>query len=104
MTGKVIQGVFENDIDIQPVKKFSQLRDFIFLPWRIYKEYPNWRPTLVSKEFRRLSRRKNPFFEHSDAGLFVAYQNGKPVGRIAAINNALHEAYYHDRVGFFWLL
>jgi GNAT superfamily N-acetyltransferase len=31
----------------------------------------------------------------------IAYQNGKPVGRIAAIENRSHNQYYKDKVGFF---
>jgi ribosomal protein S18 acetylase RimI-like enzyme len=31
----------------------------------------------------------------------IAYKNGKPCGRIAAIENRSHNQYYKDRVGFF---
>jgi len=31
----------------------------------------------------------------------VAYRDGKPVGRIAAIENRAHNQYYKDKVGFF---
>lgn len=31
----------------------------------------------------------------------VAHKNGKPVGRIAAIENRAHNQYYKDKVGFF---
>src|SRR5688572_20825872 len=48
-----------------------------------------------------LSRKKNPFFEHSDAGYFLAERDGEVVGRIAAIENRQHNRYYQDRVGFF---
>ena len=34
----------------------------------------------------------------------VAYQDGKPVGRIAAIENRAHNQYYKDKVGFFGFL
>ena len=32
---------------------------------------------------------------------FLAVRNGRPVGRIAAIRNRLHNDYHHDRIGFF---
>lgn len=101
MSANIIQGIFEQDITIKQVSSVRRLKDFIFLPWKIYKTYPNWSPTLISKEFRRLSKRKNPFFTHSDAALFIAYKLGKPVGRIAAIINNKHEALHHDGAGFF---
>lgn len=53
------------------------------------------------EERKRLSRKKNPFFEHGDVELFLATRNGVPVGRIAAIQNALHNEVHGDRVGFF---
>ena len=101
MSSNIITGIFSPQIEIKQVQSLNKLKDFIFLPWKIYKAYPFWSPALVSKEFRRLSKRQNPFFLHSDAAFFVAYQEGKPVGRIAAIMNNRHEAFHHDGVGFF---
>ena len=48
-----------------------------------------------------LDRSKNPFFDHGDAAYFVAERNGAVVGRIAAIENTLHNSTHEDRVGFF---
>jgi GNAT superfamily N-acetyltransferase len=48
-----------------------------------------------------LSRTKNPFFEHGDAEYFLAERGGEVVGRIAAIDNRLHNETHGDRVGFF---
>ncbi len=44
---------------------------------------------------------KSPFFKHGDLVAMIAYRDGKPVGRIAAIENRSHNRYYKDRVGFF---
>jgi GNAT superfamily N-acetyltransferase len=48
-----------------------------------------------------LSRAKNPFFEHASTEYFVAERGGEVVGRIAAIQNRLHNETHGDRVGFF---
>jgi GNAT superfamily N-acetyltransferase len=48
-----------------------------------------------------LSRDRNPFFEHGEAEYFLAERDGRPVGRIAAISNRLHNETHLDRVGFF---
>lgn len=101
MSSNIITGLFSPPVEVKQVQSLNKLKDFIFLPWKIYKSYPYWSSTLVSKEFRRLSKKKNPFFLHSDAAFFVAYQEGKPVGRIAAIMNNRHEAFHHDGAGFF---
>jgi len=48
-----------------------------------------------------LSRKKNPFFQHSEAEYFITERDGEITGRIAAIQNRQHSNYYHDSVGFF---
>lgn len=48
-----------------------------------------------------LDTKSNPFYRQADRKLFVARRGGKPVGRIAAIENRAHNAFHHDRVGFF---
>ncbi|HEU4827596.1 MAG TPA: hypothetical protein VFT04_00235 [Gemmatimonadales bacterium] len=48
-----------------------------------------------------LDRSRNPFFEHAEAEYFLAEREGRVVGRIAAIENRLHNETHHDRVGFF---
>ena len=48
-----------------------------------------------------LDRKANPFYRDAERQLFLALRNGKPVGRIAAIENRAHNAFHDDRVGFF---
>jgi len=48
-----------------------------------------------------LDRKGNPFYKSADRELFIAMRDGKPVGRIAAIENRAHNDFHHDRVGFF---
>src|SRR5690606_24839351 len=44
-------------------------------------------PPLVYDERATLRMDKNPAFDHCDASYFLAYRDGKTVGRIAAIIN-----------------
>ena len=46
-------------------------------------------------------RKKNPFFGHADVQHFLARRGKRVVGRIAAIENTLHNETYGDRLGFF---
>src|SRR2546428_6270605 len=48
-----------------------------------------------------LDTKSNPFYRQADRKLFIARRNGKPGGRIAAIENRAHNAFHDDRVGFF---
>ncbi|ASU84071.1 hypothetical protein CDO52_15895 [Nocardiopsis gilva YIM 90087] len=45
----------------------------------------------------------NPFFEFGEVELFVAYRDGVPVGRIAALINHRHNELHDPSVGFFGL-
>jgi GNAT superfamily N-acetyltransferase len=50
-----------------------------------------------------INPKKNPFFQHADIALFLAEEDGRVLGRIAAIVNHNHNAFHQDRVGFFGL-
>jgi len=79
------------------------LRRFVKLPWSIYEKHPAWVPPLIIERLQMLDRERNPFFEHSDAKLFLAERDGRQVGRIAAVLNRSHLETYDDGVGFFGL-
>jgi GNAT superfamily N-acetyltransferase len=91
-------------IEIRPVETRAERRTFVRYPWRIYPgRYPAWVPPLLTEEHKRIDPRKNPFFGHGAVQLFLAYKDGRVAGRIAAIENTLHNEYHKDKVGFFGL-
>ncbi len=45
----------------------------------------------------------NPFFQHGSVELFLAYSNGDVAGRIAAVENTLHNEFHQEKIGFFGL-
>jgi hypothetical protein len=70
---------------------------FIRLPWRIYRTSPQWVPPLIFERKQFLSPKKNPFFEHGEAQLFIAWRGRTPVGRISAqIDHDFNEHQGHD--------
>jgi len=76
---------------------------FIKLPWSIYADDPVWVPPLILE--RRLHLGKaNPYFEHARARFFVAFRDGRPVGRISAQIDDLYLQRYQDGCGFFGML
>lgn len=92
--------------DVRPiaVRAIASRRDrkrFVRFQRRIYAGNPAWVPPLEVERLDFLDRRKNPFFRHSDAELFVAERDGEIVGRIAAIENRRHLETYADGTGFF---
>jgi GNAT superfamily N-acetyltransferase len=48
-----------------------------------------------------IDEKKNPFYKHADVAWFLAEDEGKIVGRIAAIINHNHNSFHKDRAGFF---
>ena len=74
---------------------------FIKMPWSVYSRDTHWVPPLISDQMSFLDPEKGVFFDHGEASLFIAYRDGKPVGRISAHVNRLYDEIYHDGKGFF---
>jgi hypothetical protein len=71
-------------VEIRPVKTRRELSTFIKLPWRLYRNEPNWVAPLLMELKQRLDPKKNPFFGHAEAQYFLAYRDGRAIGRISA--------------------
>jgi GNAT superfamily N-acetyltransferase len=69
--------------EVRPVEGRRELTAFIKLPFRLHEGTP-WVPPLISERRHFLNRSKNPYFEHADAEYFLAWRDGRPVGRITA--------------------
>jgi hypothetical protein len=90
-----------NQVEIIPVTTRHEMKQFIRLPWAIYRGDPYWVPPLIVDLKESLDRTKHPFFEHSSADFFLARQNSQWVGRIAAIQNNNHNSFHHENTAFF---
>ncbi|MBH1939165.1 GNAT family N-acetyltransferase [Streptomyces sp. AV19] len=77
--------------------------DFLRLPYRLHGGDALWAPPLLRERRRFLDPAVNPFFEFGEAKLFVAYRDGRPVGRIAALVNHRHNELHDPGAGFFGL-
>ena len=65
----------------------KELKDFIKFSFDLYKDSPYWIPPLINDELEGFDKTKNPAFENAEAKFYVAYRDGKIVGRIVAIIN-----------------
>lgn len=88
-------------IRIDKVETKKALKKFIKFPWAVYKGDPNWVPPLILDVKERLDRNKNPFFEHAEMDLFLAFKDGALAGRIAAIIDDNHNQVHNEKVAFF---
>lgn len=80
-----------------------QVRRFVELPYRLYKDCPQWVPPLHVDAYMYLNRKKHPFHEHSDVDFFIAVRDGRDVGRIAAIENKPFNKYHNVKESNFFL-
>jgi GNAT superfamily N-acetyltransferase len=89
------------DITIKPVRSDKELKDFIDLPWRVYKDFPHWVPPLKKEVKEILDTSIYPFWQHAERELFIAYKGGEVVGRIAGIIDENHNKFHGEKAGFF---
>jgi len=80
----------------------AQVKRFVELPYRLYKDSPQWVPPLYIDAYTYLNRKKHPFHEHSDVDFFLAVRDGREVGRIAAIENKPFNAYHKTKKADFY--
>ena len=73
-------------IEIREVNNKNQIKEFINIPWNIYKDDPNWVPPLKMSIADQLNP-THPFYKTAKTKSFLAYENGKPAGRIMSIIN-----------------
>jgi hypothetical protein len=92
-----------HDLTVCPVDDRKQLDRFIRLPQSIYRDDPNWVCPLFFEQKERFSK-KNPFFQHARWRAWIAWRDGRPVGRISAQIDDLHLKKYQDRTGHFGCL
>lgn len=88
-------------VEIERVETKKQLRQFIKVPWMVYKDDPNWVPWLYFERLEFFDKEKSPFFEHAEADYFIARRDGKPVGTICALVNHRHNEIHEENVAHF---
>lgn len=92
------------NIIVKQVVTKNDLEDFIKFPMDLYKNNPNYVPSLINEEKNIWNKKENPALHYSLAKQFLAYKNGKIAGRIAVIINQKEEKELGIRkVRFGWL-
>ena len=69
---------------VRPVETAADRKAFVEVAFRLNEGDPNWVPPLKQEVYGLITPRKNPWFEHAEAQLFVAERNGRVVGRVSA--------------------
>ena len=86
---------------VERVKTGHQKRQFLELPWTLYRDDPYWIPPLRGNQKEMVGYKPHPFYARNMIQTFLAYRGGEVCGRIAAILNQGHISRYDDQRGFF---
>lgn len=86
---------------ILPAVSDADLRAFVDLPWAVYRDCPLWVPPIRKDDLRLLTPGRHPFWDTARRELFIAWRDGRPVGRIAAIVDARYNDFAKVRCGAF---
>ena len=93
-----------SSVEIKKVEGKKALKTFIDFHYDLYKGSEYDVPNLFQDELNTLSPDKNAAFEFCEAEYYIAYKDGKPAGRVAAIiNNKANERWGRKSVRFGWI-
>ncbi len=88
-------------VEIREVKSRKDQRIFAAFHEKMYRNVPQAIPDLISDEMNNFNPKKNPAYEYCSARQFLAYKDGKCVGRIAGIiSHAANQKWNTRRIRF----
>ncbi len=90
-----------SDITVRPVTTRADQDAFLALPDALFSDDPVWVPPLKMMVRDQLNPKKNPWFSHGEAQLFLAERNGAVLGRLSAQVDRSHLEQHNDATGFF---
>jgi len=79
------------------------VNDFLHLPERIYADDAAWVAPLMFEQKQRVFENK-PLFAHCEVAAWVAYRDGRPVGRITAQLDQMQPEDEAGKIGYFGML
>ncbi len=75
------------EIIIKEAKTKEDYLAFVKFPFTLNKDNTYWVPPLIKDEIETIDPDLNPVYQNANARFYLAFRNGKIVGRIAAIIN-----------------
>jgi GNAT superfamily N-acetyltransferase len=96
-----MRSVILGGLNVVSVDGKGGLKEFIEFQYTLYNGDPYFvpQPRMAIKDL--LNREKHPFYANADMEMFLARQNGKVVGRIAAIFDRAYNRFHEESAGFF---
>lgn len=88
-------------VQIDPANK-QHVRAYLDLPFRIYRDIPQWVPPLAMDARQVFDQRRYAFYEHSEAAFFLARdERGLARGRLAMLNNRNYNRHFNTATAHF---
>lgn len=88
-------------VEIREVRTRSELKKFVDYPNVLYRDVPQFVPAMYGDDLGDWNPKKNPAFEYCDAKCWLAWRDGKIVGRIGAIlSRRANEKWHMNRMRF----
>lgn len=91
-------------IEILPVEDEGTQREFLWFPYRLYRNHPYWVPPLLTAQKELFDISRHPFHRHGTVQRFLATRSARTVGRIAAILDPRYNEFHNENAGFFGFL
>ena len=91
-------------VEVRSVAGGRELKQFIDLPYRLNANHPLWVPPLKLERRLFLNRKMNAYFTHGEGEYFLAWRDGRVVGRISAQVNHAFNDYQKKNWGWFGFL
>ena len=88
-------------VEIREAVSKKDIHKFIDFAHELYADDKNYVPELFLAQKEMFDRKKYPFYEYGDIKCFLAFENNKIVGRIAAIKNVRYNDFHKSNIGFF---
>jgi hypothetical protein len=79
----------------------GQMKDFLQLPFLVYRDDHSWVAPITSEVRRTLDKKRNPYFADAELELFVCYKSSVIAARTAIVINGLHQKKFSERSAFF---
>jgi len=85
-------------LEIREVAGKKDLKTFINLPEKVNAGRPNWVPPVLMDDKKYFDPRKNKAFTYCDVIMFLAFRDGRAVGRIMGIINRRFNEYRGTKI------
>ena len=93
-----------SSVEIRKVEDKAGLKTFVKFHNDLYRDNDYAVPCLCTDQMNTFNKAKNPAFDFCEAEYFLAWRDGRVVGRVAAIiNHRANEKWNQQRVRFGWI-